>query len=119
MKPISFVILASAVHATCFDGNNGGCSHFCSEGVCSCPDCWTLDSDGKTCLIAPDKGNITCGASGPTIFLDKCVVPEVDQASIHLNHDNCSAVEDGTTHWKITPSSFYDCGTVVDTQERK
>ena len=39
---ISVSILIATVAADCYDGANGGCSHFCDSGVCSCPTCWTL-----------------------------------------------------------------------------
>ena len=33
----------------CNDGDNGGCSHQCSNNKCQCPDCWELEDNKKTC----------------------------------------------------------------------
>lgn len=60
----------------CFDGNNGGCSHFCNsengEHFCECPRCW--ESDGyQTCK--PEAGRIrtACGAEFMAVDVDKCL----------------------------------------------
>ena len=29
----------------CFDGNNGGCSHYCNSGMCECPACWEMQEN--------------------------------------------------------------------------
>ena len=40
---------------SCADGTNGGCSHFCTDNVCSCPGCWGLGVDMKTCSPFADS----------------------------------------------------------------
>ena len=51
----------------CFDGNNGGCSHFCATDGCTCPDCWELDADGLTCKPMRKHLHVTCAADSMTV----------------------------------------------------
>ncbi|CAG5104751.1 Oidioi.mRNA.OKI2018_I69.chr1.g1505.t1.cds [Oikopleura dioica] len=105
------LLLPLAVMANCYDGNNGGCSHFCSgAGTCSCPPCWTLDAAGQRCSIEAGKATVTCSSTGVTISIDKCAVPGVEASDIHLNDPSCAAVEDGETHWTIESSTVTGCG---------
>jgi hypothetical protein len=101
---------AVAYGETCFDGNNNGCSHECLAGVCSCPPCWTLGQDGKTCQFESGKATVTCSSAGAEIRIAKCAVPGVDGPSA-INLMFCTAVEDSenTDFWKIS-TGFSECG---------
>jgi hypothetical protein len=60
----------------CFDGNNGGCSHFCNsengEHFCECPRCW--ESDGyQTCKPEAGRVRTACGAEFMAVDVDKCL----------------------------------------------
>ena len=55
---------------------------------------------------------MTCSSTGVTILIDKCAVPGVDAASLHLNDDSCIAVAEGETHWKIESSTLGGCGAI-------
>ena len=84
------------ISATCYDGNNGGCSHTCSGSVCSCPPCWTLGPDEKTCQFEAGKALVTCSTKGVEVKIDKCAVPGVDPSTIHLKDSSCFAFEDSS-----------------------
>ena len=101
---------ALAYGDSCYDGNNNGCSHDCSAGVCSCPPCWTLGDDGKTCQFESGKATVTCSSTGAEIKIAKCAVPGVDSSAISLI-EPCTAVEDSenTDFWKIS-TGFFECG---------
>ena len=58
----------------CADGLNGGCSHFCTNNKCSCPSCWTMGPDMKTCGPEPSKVAINCESSDIHITIDQCVL---------------------------------------------
>ena len=58
----------------CADGLNGGCSHFCTNNKCSCPSCWTMGPDMKTCGPEPNKVAINCESSDIHITIDQCVL---------------------------------------------
>ena len=45
-------------------------------------------------------------------MIDRCVVPEIAAASIHLNDASCSAVAEGDATWKIDVSSINGCGAI-------
>ena len=100
------------MNGNCNDGNNGGCSHFCAESVCSCPPCWSLNEDGKTCSIASEKAFVTCRNDGMEVVIDKCVVPQFDQNLVHLRSSECAAVEEDDSYFKVS-SGFSDCGTEI------
>ncbi|CBY12472.1 unnamed protein product [Oikopleura dioica] len=104
--------------ASCFDGNNGGCSHHCSASVCSCPPCWTLGADGKQCEFEAGKAQVTCSGAGAEITIDKCALVGIDQSSIHLTDTTCSATEENADSWKIV-TGFSDCGTQLGISEDK
>nr|CAC83962.1 Oikosin 6D protein [Oikopleura dioica] len=104
--------------ASCFDGNNGGCSHHCSASVCSCPPCWTLGADGKQCEFEAGKAQVTCSGAGAEITIDKCALVGIDQSSIHLTDTTCSATEENADSWKIV-TGFSDCGTQLGFSEDK
>ena len=44
----------------CYDGTNGGCSHYCTPNGCRCPSCWELGSDGRQCGPSQHKLSLTC-----------------------------------------------------------
>ena len=71
----------------CFT-DNGGCSHFCRSDACSCPPCWTLDTDGFTCVPDPSHVTTTCGPSGMSIDVDECVY-NGDTMTLTLNDGVC------------------------------
>ena len=98
--------------ANCFDGNNGGCSHFCAGSVCSCPSCWSLSEDEKTCSIDAGKALVTCKSDGIEVIIDKCVATGVEQNAIHLRHTGCGAIEESDSQWKVS-TGFSDCGTEI------
>nr|CAC83959.1 Oikosin 6A protein [Oikopleura dioica] len=104
--------------ASCFDGNNGGCSHHCSASVCSCPPCWTLGADGKQCEFEAGKAQVTCSGAGAEITIEKCALVGIDQSSIHLTDTTCSATEENADSWKIV-TGFSDCGTQLGFSEDK
>ena len=103
---------------SCEDGNNGGCSHVCSGGICSCPDCWTLNDDGKTCSISAGKATVTCSNDGMELEVDKCVVGDDEQGLIHLKDSFCDAVDENESTWKLA-TGFADCGSQVGFFENK
>ena len=115
---ISKKALLSVISATCYDGNNGGCSHTCSGSVCSCPPCWTLGPDEKTCQFEAGKAQVTCLANGAEITLSKCALPGVDPNTITMNDATCVAVEENAETWKIS-AGFSNCGTVISMENRK
>ena len=59
----------------CYDGNNGGCSHYCNHRAnrCECPTCWELQADLQTCLPKPEKIAVTCAHNGMTVDVEQCV----------------------------------------------
>ncbi|CBY24885.1 unnamed protein product [Oikopleura dioica] len=113
---LSVSILIATVAADCYDGANGGCSHFCDSGVCSCPSCWTLDSDNLTCIIETGRASVTCSTSGSSITIDKCVFPGVDDTGLTLIDTNCYAIEDpgNSTQWLIESATVDGCGAVLN-----
>ena len=113
-----FLSIASCFDASCFDGNNGGCSHICAGSVCSCPPCWTLNVDGKTCSISAGKAFVTCKNDGVEVVIDKCVASDVEQNMIHLRSSTCGAIEESDSKWKIL-AGFSDCGTEVSFVDNK
>lgn len=117
---IFITALLSVASATCYDGKNGGCSHYCSGSVCSCPPCWTLTENGKTCRFEAGKALVTCTATGAEVIIDKCAVPGVDPSKIHLRstESSCAAIEEDADSWKIF-TGFFDCGTKLSFSEDK
>jgi len=107
----SISALISVASATCYDGTNGGCSHTCTSSGCTCPTCWTLGTDGKTCEFENGKATVTCSATGAEILIDKCALPGVDATTIHLKDGSCAATQDtdNTEIWKIN-TGFDNCG---------
>ena len=97
---------------SCFDGNNGGCSHFCEAGTCSCPTCWTLGDDSKTCAIESGKASVTCTQNGAKVVVDKCVFENSGQEEIHLKDENCAAVEKDENNWMLM-TGFSECGSEI------
>merc|ERR1712176_88277 len=105
-------------NASCYDGNNYGCSHYCSASVCSCPPCWTLGDDGKQCQFESGKAQVTCSATGAEITLSKCALPGVDPNTITMNDAACVAVEENADTWKIS-AGFSNCGTEISMSNGK
>jgi len=101
--------LLSVTSATCYDNNNFGCSHTCTNSVCTCPPCWELGDDQKTCKFADGKATVTCSTDGATITINKCAVEGVAQNEIHLKDSTCAATDE-TDSWKIS-TGFDNCGT--------
>jgi len=104
----NILALVSVASATCYDGNNGGCSHTCKASVCSCPPCWTLSEDGKKCEFEAGKAQLTCSKTGAEIVIDKCALTGIDASSIHLKDTACSATEVDADTLKIA-TGFSDC----------
>jgi len=96
----------------CNDGNNGGCSHFCNANECACPACWSMKTDGKTCLPQNDLTEITCSASGMRLELHQCVLPGVSEPTL-LDSD-CEADLVGDTFVFETTLDGCDTAFVVD-----
>merc|ERR1712127_653401 len=113
-----FSVFLSNVDASCFDGNNGGCSHICSGSICSCPPCWTLNEDEKNCEITNGKARVTCRNDGMDVVIDKCVAVDVEQSSIHLRNSDCGAIEESDSEWKVS-TGFSDCGTEITFVDNK
>jgi len=113
---LSLSVLLATVAADCYDGNNGGCSHFCDSGVCSCPSCWTLDSDNSTCIIETGRASVTCSTYGSSITVDKCVFPGVADTGLTLNDADCYAIDNpgNSTQWLIESYSPDGCGAVLN-----
>jgi len=113
---LSISILVATVAADCYDGANGGCSHFCDSGVCSCPSCWTLDSDSKTCIIETGRASVTCSTSGSSVIVDKCVFPGVADTGLTLNDASCYAVDNpgDATEWLILSNTIDGCGATLN-----
>ena len=53
---------------------------------------------------------MTCSPTGSSIVIDKCVVPGVDAADLHLNDESCAAIAVGEDQWKIESTSVAGCG---------
>ncbi|CAG5080182.1 Oidioi.mRNA.OKI2018_I69.PAR.g9498.t1.cds [Oikopleura dioica] len=81
--------------ADCNDGFNGGCSHYCNNNMCSCPDCWSMKEDGKTCLPQSDLAEITCSPTGMSLSLHQCVLPGVSAPTL-LDTDCTATLADDT-----------------------
>ena len=111
---------AVAYGETCFDGNNNGCSHDCSAGVCSCPPCWTLGADGKTCQFESGKAQVTCSATGAEIKIAKCAIPGVESNALGFDDMPCVGVEDSenTDFWKIS-TGFSECESTISFADEK
>ena len=97
---------------SCADGTNGGCSHFCTDNECSCPPCWSLGVDMKTC--SPDDGTVTiqCDASAMSVTVAKCVLDGNDVAGATLVDGVCAATESGDD-WVIS-TDLDGCGTTFN-----
>jgi len=67
---------------SCTDGQNGGCSHFCSDNSCSCPTCWELGADLKNCHPSDGMVTITCSSEEMTLSVDKCVLASADDMKL-------------------------------------
>jgi hypothetical protein len=106
-------VFLSIVDASCFDGNNGGCSHICAGSVCSCPPCWTLNEDGLNCGITAGKAVVTCRVDGMDVVIDKCVASDVEQSLIHLSNSECVVFEESESEWKVS-TGFSECGTEIE-----
>ena len=93
----STVSTTPATIIDCYDGNNGGCSHYCNHvgNTCDCPPCWTLQDDKTSCLPASDKISVTCAQDGMTIDVDKCVYNDgADVVTIGFSEDpTCQSIE--------------------------
>ena len=111
-------VVPSIVSASCFDGNNGGCSHVCANSICSCPSCWSLNEDGKTCSIDAGKALVTCKSDGIEVVIDKCVASGVEQSAIHLRNATCGAIEESNSEWRVS-TGFSDCGTEIQFVDEK
>ena len=88
---------------------NGGCSHFCDSNKCSCPSCWYLGPDLKTCGPDADKVGITCDSNDITVSIDKCVLGDQDVSKATLADGTCKAKLEGD-QW-IIKTDLDDCGT--------
>ncbi|CAG5077822.1 Oidioi.mRNA.OKI2018_I69.PAR.g8820.t1.cds [Oikopleura dioica] len=112
---LSAAFFIASVAADCYDGNNGGCSHFCDSGVCSCPACWTLDSDSMTCIIETGRASVTCSTTGSEVRVDKCVFPGVADTGLSLADPTCTAIEDplDNTKWLLQSGSVDGCGATM------
>merc|ERR1712127_1176015 len=113
-----FAAFLSIVDASCYDGNNGGCSHICAGSVCSCPPCWTLNEDGLSCAIESGRATVTCRNDGIDVVIDKCVAADVEQSVIHLKSSECGATEESDSEWKVS-TGFSDCATEIQFVEEK
>merc|ERR1712127_389684 len=113
-----FAALLSIVDASCYDDNNGGCSHICAGSVCSCPPCWTLNEDGRNCAIESGRATVTCRNDGIDVVIDKCVAADVEQNQIHLKSSECGATEESDTEWKVS-TGFADCATEIQIVDEK
>lgn len=96
----------------CADGNNGGCSHFCTDNVCSCQTCWTLGKDMKTC--APNDGLVTieCTNEAMNLEIAKCVLEGNDVSQSTLADGVC-APTDGGDKWVVN-TDLDQCGTTFN-----
>merc|ERR1712127_758454 len=113
-----FAALLSIVDASCYDDNNGGCSHICAGSVCSCPPCWTLNEDGRNCAIESGRATVTCRNDGIDVVVDKCVAADVEQNQIHLKSSECGATEESDSEWKVS-TGFADCATEIQFVDEK
>merc|ERR1712127_1410 len=113
-----FAALLSIVDASCYDDNNGGCSHICAGSVCSCPPCWTLQEDGLSCAIESGRATVTCRNDGIDVVVDKCVAADVEQSVIHLKSSECGATEESDSEWKVS-TGFADCATEIQIVDEK
>lgn len=96
----------------CFDGSNGGCSHFCSTEGCGCPDCWTLLADGKTCVPASQHLHVMCGAAKMQMSVDECVYGAGEAVTLALADNTCGAALDENGMW-TSETSLDGCQTTV------
>jgi len=97
----------------CFDGTNGGCSHFCSTEGCGCPDCWTLLADGKTCVPASQHLHVMCGADKMEMSVDECVYGAGEGVTLALADGVCGASLDQNTGMWNSETSLDGCSTTV------
>ena len=100
----------------CFDGTNGGCSHFCSTEGCGCPDCWTLLADGKTCVPASQHLSVTCGADKMEMSVNQCVYGTGEGVTLALADGACGATFDQSTGMWNSETSLDGCHTTVSAE---
>ena len=116
---VSQPLTLPVIPADCYDGDNGGCSHFCiqHESRCACPTCWALQGDHKSCLPETDKIWTTCGHNGMTIEVDKCVYTDgTDAVTIGFGTDpNCLSIENNGTLSVTT--ALDECGVTTTTND--
>ena len=92
----------------CNDGNNGGCSHVCSNNMCHCPDCWELE-DGKSCKPASGTVLLDCNSDSMTIKMNKCVAPDANMVA--LTDRLCDADEQSDGDYYTIQTNLDACST--------
>jgi hypothetical protein len=103
----------SSVAADCMDGNNGGCSHYCSMvdevATCTCPPCWDLNADNE-CHPSSDHLHVSCSATEMSVSIDECVYQ--DDVDLVWSESDCSMASHNNTSWGIT-TALDGCGTAA------
>ena len=95
---------------SCTDGMNGGCSHFCTDNQCSCPTCWVLEKDMKTCAPTDGEVKITCLAESMHLAINECVIE--DNSGFELLDSSCTpTLTNGV--WEVD-TALDGCGTTFE-----
>ena len=106
--------------ASCADGNNGGCSHYCNghTNVCECPSCWILKDDGVTCTPDPAKMAITCDQTGMALELDLCIYTgdASDAITLAFDQQNCTSERDFDKDKFLIETPLDGCATTTSTE---
>ena len=92
------------------DTDHGGCSHYCSDSTCSCPECWELGADMKTCEPEKDKVLLECNPNSMTIKVNKCVAP--DAVDVTLNDATCKTSSSAGDFYELT-TQLDSCDTAL------
>ena len=107
---LTFNVVCKAVDVDCFDGNNGGCSHYCAVGSCACPSCWEMQPDLVTCEPLADKIAITCAFDAMTIAVDQCVFTDGNEAIV-IGYSDDAACQSTNVNGTLTVTTPFDgCG---------
>ena len=99
----------------CYNGDNGGCSHYCRPGGCECPGCWELLADGKQCVPSQHKMTLTCSPLEMVLSVNECIYGG-DPVELELAFDTCGSAAKNGKEWTIS-TPLNGCGTTITNDE--
>ncbi|CBY18417.1 unnamed protein product [Oikopleura dioica] len=80
--------------------------------------CITGKRSQRISVFEAGKALVKCSTTGVEVIIDKCAVPGVDPATIHLKDSTCSAVEYTKDSWMVV-AGFSDCGMELGFSDEK